>query len=87
MGRILEQLLLGVGPAGHAILAFLPPEEAKVVLAANAQLYPSFNNLTAEEVEAQLPDIRGVATAWMRVASSRASRPSPCPSVLRDAMP
>ena len=57
-GHVGGQIPLGVGPASHAILAFLTPDEAAVVLAANAGLYPAYNNLSADDVAAALPDIR-----------------------------
>jgi hypothetical protein len=57
-GHVGSQILLGVGPASHAILAFLSPDKAAVVLAANAGLYPAYNNLSADDVAAGLPDIR-----------------------------
>lgn len=57
-GHVGGQIPLGVGPASQAILAFLPPDEAAVVLEHNAELYPRFNQLTAEEVGAGLPAIR-----------------------------
>ena len=44
---------------GLAILAFLAHDEAAVVLAANAGLYPAYNNLSADDVAAGLLDIRG----------------------------
>ena len=57
-GNIGGQIPLGVGPASQAILAFLSPEEADVVLRNNASLYPRFNGLTAQEIAGRLPQIR-----------------------------
>jgi DNA-binding IclR family transcriptional regulator len=52
------QIPLGVGPASQAILAFLPQEEAEVILGVNAQLYKRFKQLTADEIRGRLPRIR-----------------------------
>ena len=57
-GNIGGQIPLGVGPASQSILAFLPSEEAEIVMQHNASLYPAFNGLTAEEVARRLPQIR-----------------------------
>ena len=56
-GHIGGQIPLGVGPASQAILAFLPPEEAAVVLDTNAALYGAFNGLSADEIRDALPAI------------------------------
>ena len=52
------QIPLGVGPAGEAILAFLPPDEIDAVLSVNANAYTAFNGLAASEVKTALPLIR-----------------------------
>lgn len=57
-GRVGGRIPLGVGPAGAAILAFMPADEAAVVLDANRALYPRFNGLTAEEIADGLEAIR-----------------------------
>ncbi len=57
-GQVGGQIPLGVGPASQAILAFLPPEEAELILQTNAPSYPRFNKLSAEEIATRLPDIR-----------------------------
>ena len=57
-GNVGGQIPLGVGPASQAILAFLPPDEADVIVKANEPLYGKYNTLSAEEVRDQLPEIR-----------------------------
>ncbi len=57
-GNVGGQIPLGVGPASQAILAFLPSEEADVILKTNALLYTRFNRLSADEVSQRLPEIR-----------------------------
>lgn len=57
-GQVGGQIPLGVGPASQAILAFLPAEEAEIVLGTNAPFYARFNNLSAEEIAGRLPQIR-----------------------------
>lgn len=57
-GQVGGQIPLGVGPASQAILAYLPPEEADVILQTNAPLYGKFNKLSAEEIKGRLPEIR-----------------------------
>ncbi len=57
-GQVGGQIPLGVGPASQAILAFLPPEEAKVILETNGPLYGRFNGLTEEEIAGRLSEIR-----------------------------
>jgi DNA-binding IclR family transcriptional regulator len=57
-GHVGGQIPLGVGPASEAILAFLPPDEARVILAANEARYAGYNGLTADKIAAALPDIR-----------------------------
>lgn len=57
-GQIGGQIPLGVGPASQAILAFLPADEAKLIIQNNAPNYDRFNGLTAEEILAKLPEIR-----------------------------
>lgn len=52
------QIPLGVGPAGEAILAFLPQDEIDAILEVNAAGYAAFNDLSAKEVRAALPLIR-----------------------------
>lgn len=57
-GHVGGQIPMGVGPASQAILAFLPPEEAEAIIAANAPLYARYHGLDADGVRAQLPLIR-----------------------------
>ncbi|MER9176964.1 IclR family transcriptional regulator [Mesorhizobium sp. M0955] len=57
-GHIGGQAPLGVGSASLAILAFLPPEEANVIIRANTHLFGTFNGLSADEILHQLPVIR-----------------------------
>jgi DNA-binding IclR family transcriptional regulator len=57
-GQVGGQVPLGVGPASQAILAYLPPEEANVILETNAPLYGKFNKLSAGEIKGRLPEIR-----------------------------
>lgn len=52
------QIPMGVGPASQAILAFLPPTEAEVVVKANAPLYKQFGKLTERAVTDALIEIR-----------------------------
>jgi DNA-binding IclR family transcriptional regulator len=52
------QIPLGVGPAGEAILAFLPPDEIDAVIEVNANAYTAFSGLTASKVRDALPMIR-----------------------------
>ncbi|WP_051441046.1 DNA-binding IclR family transcriptional regulator (plasmid) [Ensifer sp. WSM1721] len=52
------QVPLGVGSASRAILAFMPPEEANGIIAANAHRYSTFNGLSADDIHHQLPAIR-----------------------------
>lgn len=57
-GFIGGQVPLGVGSASLAILAFLPPKEAEIVIDANARLYEDYNGLDAGQVRAQLAGVR-----------------------------
>jgi DNA-binding IclR family transcriptional regulator len=57
-GHIGGQVPLGVGSASQAILAFLPAEEAEIIIAANAHLYEAYNGLNATVVREQLPSVR-----------------------------
>lgn len=57
-GHIGGQVPLGVGSASQAILAFLPTEEAEIIIAANARLYEAFNGMNAAVVREQLPLVR-----------------------------
>lgn len=57
-GQVGGQIPLGVGPASQAILAFLPPDEAKVILETNAPLYERFNGLSDSEIADRLPEIQ-----------------------------
>ena len=57
-GQVGGQIPLGVGPASQAILAFLPPEEAEIILETNAPKYESFNGLSDSEIAQRLPEIR-----------------------------
>ncbi|WP_240533475.1 IclR family transcriptional regulator [Sinorhizobium fredii] len=63
-GHIGGQVPLGVGSASLAILAFLPPKEANVIIDANAHLYSAFNGLSADDIRHQLPAIRGRSYAF-----------------------
>ena len=51
-GHIGGQIPLGVGSASLAVLAFLPEQEARAIVAANARHYAAFNGLSAEEIDA-----------------------------------
>jgi DNA-binding IclR family transcriptional regulator len=57
-GHVGGQIPMGIGPASQAILAFLPPQEADVIIEANAPLYAPFNGLTTDRIRARLPEIR-----------------------------
>lgn len=57
-GQVGGQIPLGVGPASQAILAFLPPEEAEIILETNAPQYQNFNGLSDSEIANRLPEIR-----------------------------
>lgn len=57
-GYVGGQIPLGVGPAGLAILAFLPEDEAEAVIQANESRYGSYNELSAGKVRASLMQIR-----------------------------
>lgn len=57
-GHIGGQVPLGVGSASQAILAFLPIEEAEIIIAANARLYEAYNGMNAAVVREQLPLVR-----------------------------
>jgi DNA-binding IclR family transcriptional regulator len=57
-GHVGGQIPMGVGPASQAILAFLPMDEAEIIIRTNAPLYLKFNGLTADMVLARLPEIR-----------------------------
>jgi DNA-binding IclR family transcriptional regulator len=57
-GHIGGQIPMGVGPASQAILAFLPPAEAEVVIEANEPLYQRYEGLSADSVRRALPVIR-----------------------------
>jgi DNA-binding IclR family transcriptional regulator len=63
-GQVGGQIPLGVGPASQAILAFLPQDEAGLILETNAPLYARFNNLSADEIAARLPEIRAQGYAF-----------------------
>ena len=63
-GQVGGQIPLGVGPASQAILAFLPPEEADIILETNAPQYESFNGLSAKEIASRLPEIRAQGYAF-----------------------
>ncbi|MBD9375489.1 IclR family transcriptional regulator [Rhizobium sp. ARZ01] len=52
------QIPMGVGPASQAILAFLPPTEAEVVMTTNAPLYKQYGGLTEKKVKDALGEIR-----------------------------
>ena len=57
-GHVGGQIPMGVGPASQAILAFLPTEEAEIIINANAALYERYNGLTPDSVRDRLPQIR-----------------------------
>ena len=57
-GHIGGQIPLGVGSASLAVLAFLPEQEARAIVAANARHYAAFNGLSAEEIDGQLVETR-----------------------------
>jgi len=63
-GQVGGQIPLGVGPASQAILAFLPQEEAEVILETNAPQYEKFNGLSAEEIANRLSEIRSQGFAF-----------------------
>lgn len=57
-GYIGGQVPLGVGSASLAILAYLPVEEAEIVIEANAGLYEDYNGLNANVIRGQLASVR-----------------------------
>ncbi|OWW02366.1 transcriptional regulator [Rhizobium sp. R72] len=57
-GHIGGQIPMGIGPASQAILAFLPPAEADVILETNAMLYKKFGTFTARKIKNALEKIR-----------------------------
>ncbi len=57
-GHIGGQIPMGIGPASQAILAFLPPAEADVILDTNAMLYKKFGALTSRKIKDALENIR-----------------------------
>ena len=57
-GHIGGQIPLGVGSASLAVLAFLPEQEARAIVAANAPRYAAFNGLSVEEIDGQLVETR-----------------------------
>jgi DNA-binding IclR family transcriptional regulator len=57
-GFIGGQVPLGVGSASLAILAYLPIEEAEIVIDANSRLYEDYNGLNADTVRARLTSVR-----------------------------
>lgn len=57
-GRVGGQIPLGVGPASQSILAFMDEKEVTAILKANAPQYSFYNELSAEEIQANLPQIR-----------------------------
>lgn len=57
-GHVGGQIPMGVGPASQAILAFLSPSEAEVIIETNAPLYARFANLTPRSIREALPLIR-----------------------------
>jgi DNA-binding IclR family transcriptional regulator len=63
-GHVGGQIPMGVGPASQAILAFLPPAEAEIIINANAPLYARYNGLTADSVRDRLPQIRAQRFAF-----------------------
>ena len=63
-GQVGGQIPLGVGPASQAILAFLPPEEAEIILETNAPQYENFNGLSDSEIADLLPEIRDQGYAF-----------------------
>jgi DNA-binding IclR family transcriptional regulator len=63
-GHVGGQIPMGVGPASQAILAFLPPDEAEIIINANAALYERYNGLTPDSVRDRLPQIRAQRFAF-----------------------
>lgn len=63
-GQVGGQIPLGVGPASQAILAFLPTEEAEIILETNAPQYENFNGLSDSEIADILPEIRDQGYAF-----------------------
>lgn len=57
-GHIGGQIPMGIGPASQAILAFLPPAEADVILDTNALLYETFGTFTSRMIKDRLQLIR-----------------------------
>jgi DNA-binding IclR family transcriptional regulator len=57
-GHIGGQIPMGVGPASQAILAFLPEEEANVILSTNAPLYRSYGSLTVQKIRNNLEALK-----------------------------
>ena len=57
-GHIGGQIPMGIGPASQAILAFLPPAEADVILETNALLYKKFGPFTPRKIKDALVKIR-----------------------------
>ncbi|WP_245312352.1 IclR family transcriptional regulator [Rhizobium sp. R693] len=57
-GHIGGQIPMGIGPASQAILAFLPPAEADVILDTNAMLYKKFGSFTSRKIKDGLEKIR-----------------------------
>jgi DNA-binding IclR family transcriptional regulator len=51
------QIPMGVGPSSQLLLALMPPEDARVIIEANAGHYSRFNKLTVEEIWERLPMI------------------------------
>jgi DNA-binding IclR family transcriptional regulator len=62
-GHIGGQIPMGIGPASQAILAFLPPAEADVILNTNAMLYKTFGTFTSRKIKDRLEQIRELGYA------------------------
>jgi len=57
-GHIGGQIPMGIGPASQAILAFLPPAEADVILDKNAGLYKQYGTVTPRKIKDAIKKIR-----------------------------
>ncbi|MBZ9792667.1 IclR family transcriptional regulator [Rhizobium sp. 3T7] len=57
-GHVGGQIPMGIGPASQAILAFLPPAEADVILDTNAVLYKKYGTFTSRKIKDALKKIR-----------------------------
>ena len=87
-GRIGGRIPLGVGPASQCILAFLDDAEAESIIAANADQYARFNNLSSDEIRERLPEIRqkGYAFDHGRLVEGISAIAVPIQTSTRDAI-